>query len=361
MKIHPFTPVSSQNPVYLQGEAVYEQVISLHDGTTFAEIKEDGYRLQIHKYKDTVKAFTRSMNEVDLELFPELRKSLMNLPDCILDSEILGKKKVGKKGFDAIKKRFRPKISKKGKEEYLASDIVKEYPLDLRVFDTLYWEGEDLLGYPLIERRAYTESIAETHIIPSKQKSITEPLTLRQWFEKLVGTNYEGLVCKNPDSLYVPDSRTTDWIKLKRAETFDLVVMGVYIEDGRIGQILCGTQNNGRYETLGKVNAKREGLDALLAPLLQGDFSSPPSHYNINSQIQKHTEGIPSYYVDPTVVVEVAAMNLQYSKNWHSCGLDEGKSYSLRIGWLKQIREDKVPSQTTTTQEIIRQYQEMEK
>ena len=48
---------------------------------------------------------------------------------------IAGAGKVGKGGFDSVKARFRSKISEKGKEEYLASSIIIEKPLELRVFD----------------------------------------------------------------------------------------------------------------------------------------------------------------------------------------------------------------------------------
>ena len=48
-------------------------------------------------------------------------------------------------------------------------------------------------------------------------------------------------------------------------------------------------------------------------------------------------------------VVEVCAMNVQRGQTWHSCGLDEGNAYSLRISWLKGVRPDKAPRQATTT------------
>jgi hypothetical protein len=69
-----------------------------------------------------------------------------------------------------------------------------------------------------------------------------------------------------------------------------------------------------------------------------------PSNIVLNPAIYKQELGVPDYFIAPekTSVVEISAMNFYRSKNWHSCGLDsEGKSYSLRIGWLKSIREDK--------------------
>lgn len=359
MNVKIFTPIPSQNPIYLAGNNVYADVINKHGGMTLAEIKEDGYRLQIHKKNDAVKAFTRSMNEVDLDLFPELHKSLASLPNCVLDTEIVGRRLVGKDAFDSIKKRFRSKISSKKKQEYLSSDLVMEYPLELRVFDTLHWEGKDLLDCPLTERREYTLDIHESRITPSKQRAIKDHSILQNWFDDLVLKNYEGLVCKKPDSLYVPDSRTEEWVKLKRAETYDLVVMGVYMQEGRIGQILCGTANNGKYETLARVNSKEKGFDNILEEILEGNHDNPLPQYVINPALKDIHH--PSYFVDPTVVVEVKTMDIQHARNVHSCGLQKGMAYSLRIGWLNQIREDKSVDQITTTQEIARIYAEKNK
>lgn len=58
-----------------------------------------------------------------------------------------------------------------------------------------------------------------------------------------------------------------------------------------------------------------------------------------------------------TIIAEIAAMNFMIGKNWHSCGLENGKSYSLRIAWLKGLREDKMPYQATTTEQIKLLYQ----
>ncbi len=360
MKI--FTPIESMNPVYLGAadDELYEEVLKEHNGATFAEIKEDGYRMQVHKKGDVIKAYTRSMNEIILELFPELNQSMQNLPDCIIDAELIGDEKIGHEGFDMIKRRFRPRISKKGIEDYLKSGIVKEMPIALRVFDTLYWGDEELLDKPLRERREYTKNILEKKITPSTQRVISSHEELKEWFEELTGKNYEGLVCKNPDSVYAAGKRTNDWIKLKRAETLDLAVLGAYMENEAISQILCGTYNDKlqKFETLAKVNAKRKGMNEEIYPSLKRAFVKKcPKEIALNPAIKE--DDMPDYFIqaEKTIVVEVAAMNFNRSKNWHSCGLDDGNAYSLRIGWLKGLRDDKLPKQATTTEQVKKLYE----
>ncbi len=349
MKIQIFQPIESMNPIYLGAseDELYNRVLEEHNNTTFAEVKEDGYRMQIHKKGDKVMAFTRSLKPVMLNLFPELTESISKLPNCILDAEFIGDDKIGHAGFDVVKRRFRHRISEQGAEEYLNSGIVEELPIALRVFDTLFWEGKEIFNKPLAERRAYTQNISQKKIKPSEKKDISSPVELKNYFDSLVKLNYEGLVCKNPSSLYLPGKKTTDWIKLKRSECLDLAVLGVYLEGDSISQILCGTYDTKktRFETLAKVNAKREGMNRELENLLRGHFvKTCPVNLSLNPAIYKEERGVPDYFITPqkTSVVEVAAMNFTRSKNWHSCGLDsDGKSYSLRIGWLKSIREDK--------------------
>ena len=63
-------------------------------------------------------------------------------------------------------------------------------------------------------------------------------------------------------------------------------------------------------------------------------------------------------FIDPemSVVLEVKAMNINYSKNWQTCGLDDGKAFSMRIGYANQVRYDKNPDQATRTSSIRKLY-----
>jgi len=361
-KIEMFNPIDSQNPIYLGAadEELYKQILLTHGGSTFAEIKEDGYRAQIHKKGEVIKAYTRSQNEIILPLYPELYTSLSNLPDCILDAELIGDFKIGHEGFKSVKSRFRHKASEEKISNYLNSGLVEKFPLALRVFDTLYWENTPLVDSPLSERRNYTENILEKKIIPSTKKTIYDSRELHNWFSELVNSNYEGLVCKNPNAPYRVGGRTEDWIKVKRSETLDLSVLGVYFEGDTLSQILCGNYNPliDKFETLAKVNAKREGMNSDLLPLLEGNLQKEiPSNILINPSAFKLNK-LPELFINPikAPVVEVSAMNFNKSKNWHSCGLEDGLSYSLRIGWLKNIREDKDYRGVATTSQVIDLY-----
>lgn len=356
MKIlHVIEPMLAE---YAAGEDVYETVMNHHNGLTFAELKYDGYRMQLHKKGSELKAFTRNLNDVPLQIYPELASSIRNLPDCVLDCELNGG--IGHTGFKAVKGRFRFKETDMNKYKKKA-DLKKK--LELRVFDVLNFDGKWLMNQPLIERRMVTEKIDEARIKPGMQWKVSSPGRLEELFNEIVEKKNEGLVCKNPFSFYVPKARGTDWIKLKKFETLDLVLMGAYLADGQISQLLCGCYNEEKkaYETLAKVNAKREGLSAQVAGLLKGKFIiTKPSAYLLSPRIKE--KDIPNVYVSPedSIVMEIKAMNIQHGRNWHSCGFDGDKSYSLRISWAKQIRDDKKPHQATTAGYVAKLYEMQE-
>lgn len=348
-------PIEPMLAVYAGTEDVYNKVLSNHNGTTCAELKYDGYRMQLHKKGGIVKAYTRNLNDMPLDVYPELHDSIQRLPDCVLDCELVGG--IGHAGYNVVKRRFRVKPPK-SLDAYF--EDTKSLPqLELRVFDAINYEGKWLTGMPFNERRPYVELINEPTIMPVDHWMIHDVESLKSLFDKLTIDKHEGLVCKNIGALYIPGEHHKDWLKIKKFETLDLAVLGAYMEGGQISQLLCGTYNplQQRYETLAKVNAKREGIGEEVKSKVRLLKRKPSSVY-LSPGIGE--EDIPNLYVNPerSVVVEVKAMNINHGKNWHSCGHngDKSKSYSLRISWAKQVRDDKSPRQSTTTGKVAELY-----
>lgn len=342
--------IQPMHPSYLPSQENQAQQVIAYHGMTLAEIKEDGYRVQLHKHNGETAAYTRSGNAMPLALYPELQ--VPGLPDCILDAELVGASGVGKHAFNAVRARFRPRTSAKGIQEYFAAGLPEKYPLELKVFDVLSWEGTCVMGSPLSERRKLVERILEQGVSPSVQRRIADPAQIQQWFDDLTSFGHEGLVCKDPASPYRPGERTLEWIKLKRAETLDLAVLGVYRDGGRLDRVLCGTRAGDAYETLAIVNAR--GMGEELETLLAGRLGEGPAGVRLLPSLE-----VPAAFADPgrTVVVEVAAMNIQRGRTAHSCGYDGKQAYSLRLGWLRRIRHDKSPQEIATTDDVRRQYE----
>jgi len=331
----------------------FREVIEQHNGGTFAEIKSDGYRIQVHNNGELA-FFTGNLNPLNTEVYPDILGQLKGLPRGIWDGELVGVEG-GLRGFNAVKTR---------KRQSLDADLIRQYPLEIRFFDILNLEGKNLTELPLQERRRILENYAGR---VSCQWQIANPYDLEQKFKEVTDElGLEGLVCKNPDSQYLIGARTRDWIKLKKFLTLDLVVLGVYRGKGKAAKLpfaalLLGTANEGNYETLTKVGiSNRELISRIEAGLAGGYCSEPPTNVRISDAINKsvYRRKIPSFYICPekSVVVEIETMNVTRSANWHSCGLEGGRAYSLRISTVKRYREDKKSVNATTTKQVRELY-----
>ncbi|KAK5149355.1 DNA ligase (ATP), partial [Oleoguttula sp. CCFEE 6159] len=122
-----------------------------------------------------------------------------------------------------------------------------------RVFDCLYLNNENLTPYTLRDRRKALEASVncvhrrlEIHQYTEAHNAAEiEPL-LRQ----VVAEASEGLVIKNPRSMYRLNERNDDWIKIKPeymvefGEALDCIVIGGYYgsghRGGRLSSFLCG-------------------------------------------------------------------------------------------------------------------------
>ncbi|MBI2124901.1 hypothetical protein HYT92_03860 [Candidatus Pacearchaeota archaeon] len=330
----------------------FAEILRKHKGKTFSEIKYDGYRIQAHK-SSQLWLFTRNLNALNPEVFPEIKDKLRSLPDGIYDGELVGFDN-GLVGFNAVKKRVRGELDSK---------LVKEYPLQIRFFDVLLLQNKVLADAPLRERRKsleqYTGNISE-------QETITSPACLKDRFESVTSQGLEGLVCKNPESAYLIGKKTFDWVKLKKFLSLDLVVLGVYKGEGKAAELpfaalLLGTRSNGNYETITKVGiSNKELVYSLNDAIKAGCISTPPRNVLFSEEIKKKTYArkIPFCYVTPekSAVVEVECLNVTRSRNWHSCGLKDSEAYSMRIPVVRRIRNDKGIKDATTTEQVSQLY-----
>ncbi|MDP2907805.1 MAG: hypothetical protein Q8O03_07730, partial [Nanoarchaeota archaeon] len=231
MKFGEYT--ESMNPIY--ADIAIAEVIEKHGGLSFGEIKEDGYRCQVHADGSHVKMFTKSGNEYVYGCYPEITEAVKNLKlkRTVLDAELKGESR-GYKGFKPIRKRFRKKMQKDKKfDEY--QKLIKEFPLRLVVFDTLMFEGKELLDAELEHRRGYTENIFGKKVSPSELYKITSEKQFDELFqEKVKKQRHEGFVLKNPHSAYIGNPKELyqkdenyNWVKIKNFETLDLVIVGL--------------------------------------------------------------------------------------------------------------------------------------
>lgn len=91
------------------------------------------------------------------------------------------------------------------------------------VFDLLY-DGEDLTGKPLAERR---DRLAD-RLVPGQRitPAPAEASEFPAYYDELTDAGEEGLVLKRRQSRYYPGVRSRQWLKVKRFTERDAVVVG---------------------------------------------------------------------------------------------------------------------------------------
>ncbi|KAL7273113.1 DNA ligase (ATP) [Rhizina undulata] len=129
-----------------------------------------------------------------------------------------------------------------------------------KVFDILYLNGECLVNYTLRDRRrALERSIKKVHrrLEIHEYTEAKEASEIEAKLRQVIAEASEGLVIKNPRSVYRLNERNDDWVKVKPeymtefGESLDCLVIGGYWGRGSRGGILssylCGLRVDGNY------------------------------------------------------------------------------------------------------------------
>jgi len=338
----------------------------------WVEDKYDGIRAQAHCSGGEVRFFSRTRDEIT-ESFPELPEALSGLPrDAILDGEIVAwsylAAESGEIGralpFSALQQRLgRKKVSE---------ELVRKVPAVYLVFDILYAGGELLIDRPLRERAAILDDLLaaprslEKPRPPGDQGRLAlesvEPMTPAQvlrapvfrasspqeldaLFEAAQARGNEGLMIKDPASVYMPGRRRKSWLKLKRElARLDVVVTAVEYGHGkRIGVLSDYTFAVWDGERLVNIGKAYSGLtDAEIAEMTKWFL--------------EHTVEDQGFrlIVEPKIVLEVAFNNMMLS-NRHESG------YALRFPRIVRLRPDKVAEEADTVETVKEIYKKQGK
>jgi len=322
-------------------------------GEVSVEPKFDGLRIFIHyRRKDNlVKIFTRNMNSIDINTFPELLDvgKYIKADEVILDTEAVGLDPKRQMFVD-----FQKTVSRRRKHEIEKNS--NETPLQFQVFDMLIVDGKSLINEVYTERRKLIEeAIINGELLRVDENTITkDPEVIRQLHEKYLKMGLEGVVVKKADGKYVSGRTGWNWVKMKEEEghlgrlsdTLDCIVIGYFVGKGKraqfgLGKILVGIKDGDSVRTLTKVGTGltedmlveiRKRLDKLVSKDI-------PKGYETQKDL------IPDVWALPNLVVEVTADSISKSTK-HSLGL------SLRFPRFIKIREDKGVNEATTLQEL---------
>src|SRR5207253_7752694 len=112
-------------------------------------------------------------------------------------------------------------------------------PVRFITFDLLWYQGLSYLGYPLAVRRAALEKFLPGHGRLSQITQVSSPEDIEMAFAAARARGNEGLMIKDPASVYTPGRRGLAWLKLKKAyATLDCVVVGAEYGHGKRKSVL---------------------------------------------------------------------------------------------------------------------------
>ncbi len=295
-------------------------------GTAAVEWKLDGARVQVHKAGREVRVFTRNLNDVTAAV-PELVEAVQPLParDLILDGETIALAPGGApQPFQVTMRRFGRKLD--------VAATRAELPLSVLFFDALRLDAEDLADRPARRRfEALGDALPPPLVIP---RIVTADRAEAEAFlEDALRRGHEGVMAKSLDAPYEAGRRGSGWLKVKRAQTLDLVVLAAEWGHGRrkgfLSNLHLGARDpaSGGFVMLGKTF---KGLtDEMLAWQTRAFLERAAGR-------DAHT-----VYVRPEIVVEIAFNELQASPQYPG-GL------ALRFARVKRYRPDKRPDQADT-------------
>jgi DNA ligase-1 len=351
------------------------------------EDKYDGIRAQAHCSGNEVRLFSRTRDDIT-ESFPELPEALAGVPkDAILDGEIVAwsylTRDAGESGralpFSALQQRL-------GRKN-VSQQLMRQVPVAFLVFDILYAGVELLIDRPLRERgkildellaaqrsrrSGYPHPPSEAKLRnPSEPPLPTQTLLplessetggraqiirapvlrassaqeLDQLFEAAQARGNEGLMIKDPESVYTPGRRGRSWLKLKRElATLDVVVTAVEYGHGkRIGVLSDYAFAVWDGEKLVNIGKAYSGLtDAEISEMTKWFLE-----HTIEDQGFR-------LIVEPKIVLEVAFNNLMRSDR-HNSG------YALRFPRIVRLRPDKLPEDADTIERVKEIYERQAK
>jgi len=310
------------------------------------EYKYDGFRLIIHKKWEEVKLFTRKLENVSKQ-FPEVveyLKKYVRGNSFILDSEAVGYDKKTKEysPFQAISQRIRRK--------YDIGKMQKELPVEINVFDVLYYNGKPILDEPFEKRTELVKKIITNipyKIISAKQIITSNEKEAEKFYKKALKDNQEGVMMKNLKAPYKPGRRVGNMLKLKPEEKdLDLVITGAeYGKGKRSGWfssfiLSCKGEESGEYLEIGKVGTGIKEKSEL-------GISFEELTEKIKPLITSETEKMVS--VKPRIIVAVTYQEIQKSPNYNS-------GWALRFPRITALRPDKPLSEIANLKEVEKDF-----
>jgi bifunctional non-homologous end joining protein LigD len=261
------------------------------------EVKWDGYRAVAFMKNGKIELKSRndkSFNEKFYPVYDTLKSIAIN---AVLDGEIVVLEKNGTANFAALQN-WRSEAD---------GDLV------YYVFDILWYDGKDLKGLSLLERKAILKEVMpQNDLILLSEHFDTSGVGFLNEAKKL---GIEGIMAKRKESVYHIHERSADWLKIKANRRQEVVIGGFTKNEGSsklFSSLLVGLYEGKKLIYTGKVgtgfSAKlQQELIAQFKPLVtkNSPFDDEPD-INKSSRFRPRPPHAAVTWLHPNLVCEVS-------------------------------------------------------
>ena len=278
------------------------------------EKKYDGFRILAQKRQGEVTLHSRNGKSMN-KLFPSLVTELQKLDqDMILDGELVIEDQNSTPHFQLL-----------SSGEPISPDMILHY----YIFDVLCLSGSDATKLSLAERKELlalllnkmgeSEIIRKVDTLSEKGTDLVKKAEKQQW---------EGIIAKSKDSIYMPGKRSSSWVKYKLRQSQEAVVCGYTEPQGSrafFGALVLGVFEEGKLRYIGNCGTGYSDrvLNEIYAKLHGITTSKRP--FDKDTKVAKEREVT---WVKPVLICEV------YFSEWTKDG-------RLRHPVFKVLRTDK--------------------
>ncbi|WP_328504080.1 ATP-dependent DNA ligase [Streptomyces sp. NBC_00457] len=308
-------------------------------GACAVEEKLDGIRVQVHRDGDTVRVYTRTLDDITDRL-PELTSAALELNGrrFILDGEVISF------GADGRPRSFQETAGRVGSRVDVAT-AAEEVPVSPVFFDALSVGDRDLLDLPFADRHAELARL------------VPEPMRVRRtlvegpddidaadaFLAETLKRGHEGIVAKALDAPYSAGRRGASWLKVKPVHTLDLVVLAAEWGHGR---------RTGKLSNLHLGALAPDGSFAMLGKTFKGMTDAMLTWQTERLQELAVEDNGWGVTVRPELVVEIAYDGLQKSTRYPA-------GVTLRFARVVRYREDKRPEEADTVETLLAAHPEV--
>jgi DNA ligase-1 len=305
-----------------------EEIANYYGKPIICESKYDGIRAQLHKSGRRVRIFSRKLDDITAS-FPEVADGANSIAgDIILDGELMAYRNGKPLHFQELQKRLRRKD--------VTDSVKNDVPVIYVPYDILYL-NRPVIDLPLSERKQLLSGLdLKAPLMDFGYSVLATAEQIASEFDKSRKAGHEGLLVKEPESLYHPGKRGRHWVKLKRElDTIDAVIVAAEYGHGKragtLSDYTFAVLDGSELKTIGKAYS---GLT--------------------DKEIEEMTRRLRSIVVQdngyrlqvrPEIVLEVAFDSIQRSDR-HDSG------FALRFPRIKYIRQDKSPNDIDTIEKV---------